>query len=66
MPIKLSTTLAKIDLIENIENRQLVKQYNKYMNSIDASERHQNNNLKVIISYVNFLDNYLFVKYTKL
>jgi hypothetical protein len=53
MPVKLSTTLNKIDKIENIQNRFLVKQYNKFMDSTGASERHQNNNLKVILSYVN-------------
>ena len=55
MPVKLSTTLEKIDKIENIQNRFLVKQYHKFMDSTGASERHQNNNLKVILSYVNYL-----------
>lgn len=48
MPVKLSTTLDKIDKIENLQNRFLVKQYHKFMDSTAASERHQNNNLKVI------------------
>ena len=55
MPVKLSSTLNKIDLVENTENRFLVKQYHKFMNSTGASERHQNNNLKVILSYVKYL-----------
>lgn len=55
MPVKLSTTLAKIDKVENTQNRFLVKQYHKFMDSTGASERHQNNNLKVILSYVNYL-----------
>ncbi|MGH9980971.1 MAG: hypothetical protein ACRD6U_05390 [Nitrososphaeraceae archaeon] len=57
MPVKLSTTLTKIDKIENIQNLFLVKQYHKFMDSTGASERHQNNNLKVILSYVNYLGN---------
>ena len=56
MPVKLSTTLDKIEKIENIQNRLLVKHYHKFMNCTGASERHQNNNLKVILSYVNYLD----------
>jgi polyhydroxyalkanoate synthesis regulator phasin len=55
MPVKLSTTLEKIDKIENSQNRFLVQQYHKFMDSTGASERHQNNNLKVILSFVNYL-----------
>lgn len=43
MPVKLSTTLDKIYKIENIQNRLLIKQYHKFMDSTGASERHQNN-----------------------
>ena len=61
MPVKLSTTVEKIGKIENVQNRFLVTQYHKFMDSTSASERHQNNNLKVILSYVNYLgkDTYL-------
>ena len=52
MPVKLSTTLEKLDKIENAENRFLVKQYHKFMDSSGASERHQNNNLKVILAHL--------------
>lgn len=55
MPVKLSTTVEKIGKIENVQNRFLVTQYHKFMDSTSASERHQNNNLKVILSYVNYL-----------
>ena len=44
----------KIDKIENNQNRLLVKQYHKFTDSTEASERHQNNNLKVILSYINY------------
>jgi hypothetical protein len=41
MPAKLSTTLEKIGKIENAQNRLLVEQYQKFMDSTSASERHQ-------------------------
>ena len=65
MPGKLTTTLHKIDKIENVQNRLLVKQYHKFMNSTGASERHQNNNLKVILSYLNYLDKDSFLSQRK-
>ena len=61
MPVKLSTTLDKIDKIKNVQNRFLVKQYHKFMDSTGASERHQNNNLKVIHYYVNYLGKDIFL-----
>jgi reverse gyrase len=54
-PSKLSQTLEKIDKIENNQNRLLVKQYHEFTDSTEASERHQNNNRKVIISNINYL-----------
>jgi hypothetical protein len=47
MPVKLSATVEKIGKIENVQNRFLVTQYHKFMDSTSESERHQNNNLKV-------------------
>ena len=61
MPGKLTTTLHKIVKTENVQNRLLVKQYQKFMDSTDASERHQNNNLKVIYYYVNYLGKDIFI-----
>jgi hypothetical protein len=65
MPVKLSTTLNKIEKIENVQNRFLVKQYHKFMDSTGASERHQNNNLKVIHYYVNYLGKDIFLSSIK-
>jgi hypothetical protein len=48
---------VKIEKIENNRNRLLVKQYYKFMDSTDSSGRHQNNNLKLILSYVDFIGN---------
>jgi phosphoglycerate-specific signal transduction histidine kinase len=55
MPVKLATTISKIDLISNRTNSELVKKFYDFMRSNDASERHQNNNLKSVISFANFL-----------
>ena len=60
MPVKLFTTLNKIEKIENVQNRFIIKQYHKFMDSSGASERHQNNNLKVIHYYVNYLGKDIF------
>jgi hypothetical protein len=65
MPVKLATTLDKIDKIENVQNRFLVKQYHKFMDSTGASEKHQNNNLKVIHYYVNYLGKDIFLSSIK-
>ena len=65
MPVKLSTTLEKIDKIENIQNRFLVKQYHKFMDSTGASERHQNNNVKVLHHHVNYLGKNIFFTFIK-
>ncbi len=55
MPVKQSTTLDKIDKIENVQNRFLVNNITNFMDSTGASERHQNNNLKIIHYYVTYL-----------
>ena len=55
MPVKLATTVTKIDLISNRTNSELVKKFYDYMRFNGASERHQNNNLKSVIAFANFL-----------
>ena len=55
MPTKLTTTISKIACIPNSVNSELVNDFYEYMRSNGASERHQNNNLKVMIAYANFL-----------
>lgn len=55
MPTKLSTTIKKIELVPNLHNSKLISEFHKFMKSNSASERHQNNNLKAIISYANYL-----------
>ncbi len=55
MPAKLSTTINNIKLLSNQENVVLILKFYEFMKNPDASERHQNNNLKAIISYSKFL-----------
>jgi integrase/recombinase XerD len=57
MPTLLSTTVRHIyDKVPNPVNSKLVEDFNSYMkNNIYASERHQNNNLKAIIAFAEFL-----------
>jgi site-specific recombinase XerD len=55
MPTKLATTVRKIDTLSNKENSELIKIFHEFMVSNGSSERHQNNNLKSLISFANFL-----------
>jgi hypothetical protein len=55
MPLKLSTTIARIENIPNRVNVQIVNEFLEYMRRNGSSEHHQNNNLKVIIAFGNFL-----------
>jgi hypothetical protein len=62
MPIKLSTTVQKIFSLSNKANSLLLSEFYEYMKSNGVSESHQNNNLKVLITFArhlgssNFLD----------
>jgi hypothetical protein len=55
MPVKLSTTIKKIENISNITNRALLIEFHKYLNSTGVSESHQNNNLKALTAFAHFL-----------
>ena len=55
MPSKLSTTISKIATIPNSTNFSLITEFHTYMNTTNASERHQNNSLKVCIAYAFFI-----------
>jgi integrase/recombinase XerD len=55
MPVKLSTTIKKIENIPNITNRALLIEFHKYLNSNGVSESHQNNNLKALTAFAHFL-----------
>jgi hypothetical protein len=55
MPVKLTTTIKKIASIPNSLNSALLSEFCQYMKSNGASESHQNNNLKELISFAHFL-----------
>jgi hypothetical protein len=50
MPYKLGTLEKKIELIPNLDNRQIVTEFLQYMTNRDCSVNHQINNLKVLLS----------------
>lgn len=55
MPAKLSTTVSKIPLLSNKDDAFLIFKFHGFMKENGTSERHQNNNLKAVISYAQFL-----------
>ena len=55
MPVKLSTTIKKIEDIPNITNRTLLTEFHKYLKSNGVSDSHQNNNLKAQTTFAHFL-----------
>src|SRR5687767_7314565 len=56
MVAKLSTTINKIQKLSNSFNAKIINEFLIYMKNNGSSERHQNNNLNVIIEFTNFLD----------
>ena len=55
MPMKLTTTIGKIQSIPNAKNIEIVQEFLDYMKRNGSSEHHQNNNLKVVIAFANYL-----------
>src|SRR2546423_15070795 len=56
MPALLSTTIKHIyDRVPNPVNSKLIEDFHSHMKDNTTSERHQNNNLKAIIAYAEFL-----------
>jgi integrase/recombinase XerD len=55
MPVKLSTTLKNIELLENKVNSKLILQFYNYLQSNNTSESYQNQNLKALINFAKFL-----------
>jgi hypothetical protein len=55
MPLKLTTTVSKISTIPNPTNARIIEEFYRYMKSNGSSEHHQNNNLKVVLSWAKFL-----------
>jgi hypothetical protein len=56
LPAKLVTTVANIDIkVKNQTNRQIIREFYDYLQSIDTSENYQNGLLKVLIRYAEHL-----------
>jgi hypothetical protein len=56
MPTTLNTTVRHIsDSVSNKANSGMLSELHSYMQNNNASERHQNNTLKVMIAYAKFL-----------
>ena len=56
MPFKLSTTIGKTNNIPNSKNNEIINELLKYMRNSGSFEHHQNNNLKIVIIFVNFIE----------
>jgi hypothetical protein len=57
MPFKISTIIGKIQNLPNSKNIEIVNDFLEYMRNNSSSEPHQNNNLKVVIAFGNFIGN---------
>jgi hypothetical protein len=55
MPVKLSTTLKNIASVPNHTNAALLGEFYEYMKSNGTSDSHQNNNLKLLIKFGQYL-----------
>jgi len=56
MVAKLSTTINKIQNLPNSSNGITLNEFLRYMKNNGSSERHQNNNLNVMIEFSNYFD----------
>ena len=55
MPVKLATTVKKIENIPNAINSSLLSDFYNYLNSNGVSESHISNNLKALTAFAHFL-----------
>jgi hypothetical protein len=55
MPFTLQTLTRKIETMPNTVNRNLVNEFYSYMTERDLSKNHKINNLKVVMSYADYL-----------
>ena len=56
MVAKLSTTINKIQSLPNFSNSKIINEFLIYMKGNSSLERHQNNNLNVMIEFSNYFD----------
>ena len=55
MPQKLETVLKHVEEISNDVNRQLIKDYHRYLISRDTSTAYQKDNIKLIHMFAKFI-----------
>ena len=55
MPTKLATTVKKINLVPNRKNSDIIRKFYEFMKSNGVSERHQNNKLKAVLNFADFV-----------
>jgi integrase/recombinase XerD len=53
--IKLSTTVTKINFVPNADNSRIIEDFYEYMKVNGTSENYQNQKLKAMIVFANFL-----------
>jgi site-specific recombinase XerD len=58
MPQKLETVLKHVEEISNEINRQLIKDYHRYLISRDTSKNYQKDNIKLIYMFAKFLEEF--------
>ena len=56
MPQKLETVLKNVEEISNNVNKQLIKDYHKYLVSRETSTNYQKDNVKLIYMFAKFLE----------
>jgi hypothetical protein len=55
MPVKLTTTINNLQLLENPTNSKLIFEFYTYLKSNNTSESYQNQNIKALINFAKFL-----------
>ncbi|MGI8832869.1 MAG: hypothetical protein ACR2IS_09565 [Nitrososphaeraceae archaeon] len=55
MAITLNTTLSKINCLPNVDNSKIIKDFYEYMKANGTSENYQNQNIKAMIVFANYL-----------
>ena len=56
MPLNyLQQSMGKIQNISNTKNIEIINEFLEYMRNNGSEEHHQNNNLKLLIAFENFI-----------
>ena len=59
MPVRLSTTVSKVSSMSNSTNSVLIREFYEFMKNNGTSEKHMNNNRKVIMNFANYIGDVL-------